>query len=191
MSFHQLISQRSFCDTNLYSGDVKTLADVLGVEFSCPNLVNCKKSGYIGKDGHQCVMLMASHVARFTIDDETSVEQEMEDLKKSFRLGDAFPLNGWIYSEDGINFMDNLSRDDAIEKIEETARMLLSKKTEKEKAPDSSIGSSFSNVVSSATDPKTGIIDLSQIDRFEGRCGTNGGRGCDVTNGPCSCGAWH
>ena len=36
-----------------------------------------------------------------------------------------------------------------------------------------------------------GAIDALKMELLEGSCGTNGGRGCDVTSGPCSCGAWH
>lgn len=36
-----------------------------------------------------------------------------------------------------------------------------------------------------------GVIDMSKMGELEGSCGRNGGRGCDVTDGPCSCGAWH
>ena len=35
-----------------------------------------------------------------------------------------------------------------------------------------------------------GAIDLSIIDNAPA-VGYNGGRKCDVTSGPCSCGAWH
>ena len=35
-------------------------------------------------------------------------------------------------------------------------------------------------------------IDIRRIDSLEGSCGRNrSGRGCDVTSGACSCGAWH
>lgn len=38
-----------------------------------------------------------------------------------------------------------------------------------------------------------GALDLGLIDAHSqyARLGTNGGRACDVTSGPCSCGAWH
>jgi len=36
-----------------------------------------------------------------------------------------------------------------------------------------------------------GVIDLSKMEKLEGSCGSNGGKGCDVTKGPCSCGGWH
>jgi len=34
-------------------------------------------------------------------------------------------------------------------------------------------------------------LDLVLMDAHEGLMGRNGGRGCDVERGPCSCGAWH
>jgi hypothetical protein len=38
-----------------------------------------------------------------------------------------------------------------------------------------------------------GALDLSLMEAHERLVdlGTNGGRRCDVTSGPCSCGAWH
>lgn len=34
-------------------------------------------------------------------------------------------------------------------------------------------------------------LDLAKLEEGEGLYGFNGGRGCDVLDGPCSCGAWH
>lgn len=48
----------------------------------------------------------------------------------------------------------------------------------------------FEEVVKSVT-TEDGAIDLMALQRLEGSCGYNGGRGCDVFLGPCSCGAWH
>ncbi len=50
---------------------------------------------------------------------------------------------------------------------------------------------SFEELVKSSTDPQTGHVDLQVLQSYEGSCGSNGGVGCDVTVGPCSCGAWH
>ena len=37
-----------------------------------------------------------------------------------------------------------------------------------------------------------GMLDLRLIDAHsDGSLGSNGGRNCDVSSGPCSCGAWH
>jgi len=52
------------------------------------------------------------------------------------------------------------------------------------------IGSEFNDVINYAINEK-GHLDLRKIEKLEGRFGSNGGRGCDVLSGPCSCGAWH
>lgn len=36
-----------------------------------------------------------------------------------------------------------------------------------------------------------GSISISKMQELEGSCGYNGSKGCDVTEGPCSCGGWH
>jgi len=36
-----------------------------------------------------------------------------------------------------------------------------------------------------------GAIDLAKMEELEGSCGCNGGKGCDVTEGPCSYGGWN
>ena len=36
-----------------------------------------------------------------------------------------------------------------------------------------------------------GAVDMSIMQTHEGLHGSNGGVKCDVSNGPCSCGAWH
>lgn len=55
----------------------------------------------------------------------------------------------------------------------------------------SKIGPTFDDVMNYAMKDKDGVIDLLKIGKLEGRFGSNGGRGCDVLEGPCSCGAWH
>lgn len=55
--------------------------------------------------------------------------------------------------------------------------------------PRLDIGSDFGSVVRYAT-TRDGI-DSRKMQELEGRYGYNGGRGCDVLHGPCSCGAWH
>jgi hypothetical protein len=36
-----------------------------------------------------------------------------------------------------------------------------------------------------------GALDMRLMDAHEGLSGHNGGSRCDVSRGPCSCGAWH
>lgn len=51
------------------------------------------------------------------------------------------------------------------------------------------VGPTFEDAIEYAF--KDGAIDLYRLQKLEGRYGYNGGRGCDVLSGPCSCGAWH
>jgi hypothetical protein len=48
----------------------------------------------------------------------------------------------------------------------------------------------FNDVLNYAKDKK-GNIDIMKMEKLEGIHGYNGRRGCDVLQGPCSCGAWH
>lgn len=36
-----------------------------------------------------------------------------------------------------------------------------------------------------------GALDIEVMDVHSGITGSNGGTKCDVTDGPCACGAWH
>jgi hypothetical protein len=51
-------------------------------------------------------------------------------------------------------------------------------------------GPTFEEVIIYSMDTN-GAIDLRKLQSLEGRFGYNGGKGCDVLEGPCSCGAWH
>lgn len=53
------------------------------------------------------------------------------------------------------------------------------------------VGDAFNDVMEHARSSGFGDIDPRKIQELEGRFGTNGGKGCDVAQGPCSCGAWH
>ena len=64
-----------------------------------------------------------------------------------------------------------------------------SKKSKKTYNPKRRNGS-FKELIRVSSNQK-GEIDLREMEREEGRYGSNGGRGCDVSKGPCSCGAWH
>lgn len=36
-----------------------------------------------------------------------------------------------------------------------------------------------------------GAVDVRLYEAHAGLLGSNGGRNCDVSSGPCACGAWH
>jgi len=47
-------------------------------------------------------------------------------------------------------------------------------------------------IANSMRDSSSGpVLSLAAMQTHEGRFGYNGGQGCDVLEGPCSCGAWH
>lgn len=77
------------------------------------------------------------------------------------------------------------SVDSAMEKFE-TVTAAITKNWEPE---DERKDSSFEGLLQHVS-TKEGI-DLRKMEKEEGRYGSNGGRGCDTRNGPCSCGAWH
>lgn len=71
--------------------------------------------------------------------------------------------------------------------------MLVLECAGKNKFSSRAVGSDFKDVVNHATEIIDGepVINLKKVAELEGRFGRNGGRGCDVLSGPCSCGAWH
>ncbi len=58
---------------------------------------------------------------------------------------------------------------------------------------NSGIGFTLNDVIEYSKVPYKGgfAIHLGKMQELEGRFGYNGGTGCDVLEGPCSCGAWH
>ncbi len=58
---------------------------------------------------------------------------------------------------------------------------------------NSGVGLTLNGVIEYSKESyKEGVaINLSKMGELEGRFGYNGGIGCDVLEGPCSCGAWH
>lgn len=66
----------------------------------------------------------------------------------------------------------------------------INKKRDQKKTTDNK-ERTFEDIVRAST-TEDGAIDLSTFSSFEREpVGYNGGVACDVTKGPCSCGAWH
>jgi hypothetical protein len=172
----RLIIDGEPCDMNLYPDGPQTEADAIVVGGSlCPHLAKCQQDGYF--ETHQCVMLMATKAAREVVKGAGSFYSEMQQF-----CSQAPRQVKWIWSADRRQFRYLEGFDQVVEKVEQFAKQLL--------AGQIPVGSSFEDVIAHAT-TEGGAIDLRRIEELEGRCGTNGGRGCDVTSGPCSCGAWH
>jgi hypothetical protein len=103
-------------------------------------------------------------------------------------LKDTDPPKGFIWSPDRKEFTVIKDKRDVLEKIEGFAAQVADGTPG---APSTqTVGSTFGDVIAHAT-TKDGVIDLARMEKLEGRFGSNGGRGCDVLSGPCSCGAWH
>ncbi len=187
MKNHLFILEASPCDINLYPDGPKSLSEAkqLGRQL-CPFSEKCgKKLNLI--TGFQCVMYFGTQVAQHCINNRHSIETEMKDFKKEFLSFIAH--RGFVYSPDRKEFTIITDRKEAFEKIKEFAKMVLESTDIFQKNPRFQVGPKFKDVLAHAI-TKEGI-DLRKIDELEGRFGENGGRGCDVTSGPCSCGAWH
>ncbi len=55
------------------------------------------------------------------------------------------------------------------------------------------VGGRFEDVIGASLEmhERRPVLHLGKMQSLEGRYGYNGGAGCDVLDGPCSCGAWH
>lgn len=182
----RLVLEGSFCNMNLYADGPKTYVEAAKLgEQLCPRAAECREHG-LGKD-HQCIMMTGLEVARNTLRLRTTVEAEMVD----FRNSHSRPAKGWLYSCDRkiielvpegsvsavlIERIAHVAMDDEHASTRENLRI--------------KVGSRFENVIAHAMTPE-GAIDTLKMQELEGRFGSNGGVGCDVLSGPCSCGAWH
>lgn len=187
MRKRRLVLEGSFCDMNLYADGPQTVAEAktLGPQ-PCPRLNQCKDGG-LGAAGLQCVMATGLEVARFALRGGTSVARQMTD----YRQGHFVPKEGWVFSHDRKRFEIVPEGRASSALVEQFAHIALNDSdpsTDEKKRRE--VGSSFQDVVAYAT-TKEGAIDLSKMEELEGRFGSNGGRGCDVRSGPCSCGAFH
>ena len=187
MKEHLFIFEVSPCDTNLYPDGPKSISEAkqLGRQL-CPYSKKCKEK-LNPKTGFQCVMSFGTQVAQYCINNQHPVEVEMKDLKKEFPS--LIAPKGFVYSSDRKEFTIITDRNEALEKIEKFAKMVLESTDIFQKNPRFQVGNEFEDVLAHAMTPDG--IDLRKIQELEGRFGTNAGRGCDVKNGPCSCGAWH
>lgn len=189
-----LIENACFCDMNLYPDGPKTVEEArkIGPQL-CPHAQKCNSGFLHPESGHQCVMEMGREVAKYAIKERHSIEEEMKDFIK---MGPR-PKKGWVYSLDRENFHVITDRKEVIRLVHRFAHLVLVEEVPKEEGKtggdkkESVVGDTFDDVLKYATDPKTGKIDLRKMEKLEGRFGKNGGRGCDVRKGPCSCGAWH
>ena len=186
----ELVFNSVFCDTNLYPGGPMTVSEAKKIGPSrCPHFDECNEDGFLHSiHGHQCAMNMGLQVAQFAfaLKEGHSIAREMTDFQKE----NFHPEKGWVFSSDRVHF--EIAPSDAkahLGLIEKFAYFALGLEPPKRLATE--VGPNFSDVVAYATIHDGLAIDLSKMEELEGRFGYNGGKGCDVRSGPCSCDAWH
>lgn len=172
----QLILQSSPCDLSFYEGGPKTIAEAKsrGQEY-CPHLNECKKGILNKTTGSLCALRLGVLVAQQCLKQGRSIEQEMLE---NFRGEVPHPAKGFIWSPDRKIFTFITDHEEAVKKVQEFAEMVLDGRKTK-------VGSSFEDVMAHVTTPEG--IDTRALESLEGRFGGK----CDVTSGPCACGAWH
>lgn len=175
MRERQLILQGSPCDANFHEGGPQTIAESKsrGREY-CPHVNECGKGILNKTTGNLCALQLGVRVAQQCLKQGRSIEQEMS----TFRREVPHPAKGFIWSSDRKTFTFITDHEEAVKKVQEFAEMVLGgRKTE--------VGSGFEDVMAHVTTPEG--IDTRALENLEGRFGGK----CDVTSGPCSCGAWH
>jgi len=184
---YNLIMDASPCDVNLYPDGPPNITEVkkLGRQL-CPYFSKCNSGLLSG--GHQCAILFGSQVAQNALKEGHSVDAEMTDFRREMtgQLPRMAP-KGIIWSADRKTFEIITDTKKAMAMVSAFAKMVLGDNEPRGAGPPRR---SFNELVAGAITPD-GAVDLAKIDALEGSCGRNGGRGCDVTSGPCSCGAWH
>lgn len=181
----RFILNGSPCDTNFYPDGPRTVAEAERLGRSpCPKFKECssgKMTDYL------CAIKFGVEVAANATREGKSVHAEASGDFAEF-LKDTNPPKGFIWSSDRKEFTVIKDKRDALEKIEGFAAQVVDGV---QKTPSTqTVGPNFENVIAYAT-TENGAIDLARMEKLEGRFGSNGGRGCDVLSGPCSCGAWH
>lgn len=184
MRERRLVLEGSFCNMNLYADGPKTYeeANRLGYQL-CPRANICKKDGL---GNHGCVMITGLEVARHTLRGRSTMTEEMIDFKR----GHFKPSEGWIVSLDRKSIHIVPEGRGTTSLIERFAHIALDDNHPSTKEELRAVGPDFEDVIAHAS-TREGAIDLMKVQELEGRFGSNGGRGCDVLSGPCSCGAWH
>jgi hypothetical protein len=99
-------------------------------------------------------------------------------------------LNGYYdpYSEAGVEEIIT-DRDEILERVRNWAEVLRGEGEATSEPASDGQRRDFLTLSASVTTPE-GAVDLAKLDAAPS-VGSNGGVSCDVTSGPCSCGAWH
>lgn len=186
---HALIEVANPCDTNMFPGGPKTVQEDkrLGSQ-TCPSWDQCKRGLKAGE--WNCTMMMGHIAARVVVQENKTLDQAMGE----WRASDKANVPKYITSDDRQEFRF-IPTSEAEPRIRAFAEQLLGEGQQVDLAQRlgvdraEAVGPGFSDV--SRAQIKDGVRDPMRTRHLEGRYGTNGGRGCDVLRGPCSCGAFH
>ena len=158
----------------------------------CPVFERCMhRDEFIGGKGLNCIVRSGQEIARYSVQPGESLDGEMKLFAEEAPIE---RLNGYYdpYSEGGVDEVIT-DRDEILKRVRTWAEVLRGE-GEAVSEPMSASGErrDFLSLRAAATTPEGGI-DLAKLEALgEGRpVGSNGGVPCDVTSGPCSCGAFH
>lgn len=178
-----LILEGSPCDTSFHDDGPATVEEAVsrGPD-RCPYYDKCygPQGTLDPKTGHQCIMRYGLEAVQMMHTDRTRIGAQIA----KFRALRPAPPKGFIWSPDRKNFEVITDLEAAAGKVAEFAAGIMAGPAAAHVGPD------FKDAIAHAM-TRDDAIDLSRLDELEGRYGYNGGRGCDVLEGPCSCGAWH
>lgn len=158
----------------------------------CPQWGPCA-SGQLNRDGLVCSAHLGITMARCVAKDGTTIEEELDELKAS-EVFKPDASNGFI-NPYGENPLKPVTDDDAKSAlVEDWANLILL-------GPEPSEGEGFAAsadpplpdfvTLAASARMRAGGFDLAVLDSAPSNGRSNGGIPCDVSRGPCRCGAWH
>lgn len=174
--------------------DVRTAADAKAKgPKRCPIFDECMHDRVLDRRGVRCAAIFGQHIARFAIEDGSSIDEEIE----------AFRAEAWQEQTGG--FIDPYidpevvidDPDKAAEAVADWARTILygpeliteeSTVDASSEAPSAKPGRS-QYYVNPFLEGVRRLRAMEEAERNPGK--TNGGIVCDTISGPCSCGSWH
>lgn len=175
-----LILARSPCETNFYDHGPRSLFEAEMDEYRCPKFDECRRAAALDPDGPAppCLMLHAVALVRQVLMHEVHLSAGIRQFIEEQR--DADVPEGYLWSPNGEEFERVCDFCDVVELVKEFAAQVMGG----EGARD------FQGLAGEIIN-EDGAVDVRKMAALEGRYGKNGGQGCDVLDGPCSCGATH
>jgi len=118
----RMIQEGSPCDTSFYPDGPMTVEEAKKVgKILCPRVDQCKKDHLDGRS-IQCVMKLGREVVRATLEEGTSIQEEMVTFRHDM---DQIPTKEFVWSPDGKELQILTDREVAFAKVEEFAQMVI------------------------------------------------------------------